>query len=486
MNSLQRFLYFVRMLKKIPLHWQVIGGIVLGALYAWLSISQGWNQFTLYYIKPLGDIFINVLKLIAVPMVLFSVILGVTSLKDINKLGNMGLKTLGLYLITTMLAVSVGLTLVNLLAPGAGQEDSIRERNRISYEMWRDDNGVVKLDDVCLRCDESNAGIEQELRNRKVEQNDWVADKLVKAESEKRKSNEIGPLKPLIDVVPTNIFKALADMSMLQIIFFAIFFGLVLVMIEPAKAEPVIKLVDGLNEVFVRMIWVVMKAMPVFVFALMAGQIVKAAGTDPDRFFELLDFLWRYSLVVVLGLLFMTFIFYPTMVSLLVKPMKFRAFLAGIRDAQVTAFSTSSSVATLPVTMESVHKKLKVSERTSSFVLPIGATVNMDGTSLYQAVAVVALAQFHMVDLSLGQQLTIIVTATLASIGAAAVPSAGLVLMIIVLESVGLNPGWIALIFPVDRILDMCRTVVNVTGDASVSTIVAYSEGELDVEPEPE
>ncbi len=321
------------------------------------------------------------------------------------------------------------------------------------------------------------------MKGQKQESNEWVSDKIEKAKREKQNQKDFGPLKPVVDVVPTNIFQALADTSMLQIIFFAIFFGLILVMIDPEKAEPVIKLVDGFNEVFVRMIWVVMKAMPIFVFALMAGQIVKAAGTDPDRFFELLDFLWRYSLVVVLGLVIMVFIFYPLVVSALVKSMNYRKFLSGIRDAQITAFSTSSSVATLPVTMNAVHKNLGVSERTTSFVLPIGATVNMDGTSLYQAVAVVALAQFHMVDLSLMQQLTIIITATLASIGAAAVPSAGLVLMIIVLESVGLNPAWIALIFPVDRILDMCRTVVNVTGDASVSTIVASSEGELESNP---
>tara|TARA_B110000046_G_C13009586_1_gene406079 strand:+ start:192 stop:1607 length:1416 start_codon:yes stop_codon:yes gene_type:complete len=471
------------MLKKIPLHWQVIAGIILGALYAWSSISFGWNQFTLYYIKPLGDIFINVLKLIAVPMVLFSVILGVTSLQDINKLGKMGLKTLGLYLGTTMFSVTIGLVLVNVLNPGGSQDDSIRVRNRISYEMWRDANGVMALDDNCLSCDEKYASVKEELAAKQEESNEWVQDKINKAKNEKKTQEDFGPLKPLVDVVPTNIFKALSDMSMLQIIFFAIFFGLVLVMIDPIKAAPVIKLVDGLNEVFVQMIWVVMKAMPIFVFALMAGQIVKAAGTDPERFFELLDFLWRYSLVVVLGLLFMIFVFYPLLVSFVVKPMKYGRFMSGIRDAQITAFSTSSSVATLPVTMDAVHKKLGVSERTSSFVLPIGATVNMDGTSLYQAVAVVALAQFHMVDLSIAQQLTIIITATLASIGAAAVPSAGLVLMIIVLESVGLNPAWIALIFPVDRILDMCRTVVNVTGDASVSTIVASSEGELEITP---
>jgi Na+/H+-dicarboxylate symporter len=208
---------------------------------------------------------------------------------------------------------------------------------------------------------------------------------------------------------------------------------------------------------------------------------VNAAGSDPEMFLELLQFLVRYSLVVVLGLSIMVFLFYPAVVGLLVKKLGFRRFMSGMREAQVTAFSTSSSVATLPVTMDCVKNKLGVSERTTSFVLPIGATVNMDGTSLYQAIAVVALAQFHMVELSIAQQGVIVLTATLASIGAAAVPSAGLVLMILVLESVGLNPAWIALIFPVDRILDMCRTVVNVTGDGAVSTIIAASEDELNV-----
>jgi Na+/H+-dicarboxylate symporter len=198
-------------------------------------------------------------------------------------------------------------------------------------------------------------------------------------------------------------------------------------------------------------------------------------------FMELLQFLGRYSLVVVLGLAFMVFLFYPTLIAVLVRKLGFKQFLSGMRDAQITAFSTSSSVATLPVTMDCVKNKLGVSERTTSFVLPIGATVNMDGTSLYQAIAVVALAQFHMVELSFAQQGVIVLTATLASIGAAAVPSAGLVLMILVLESVGLNPAWIALIFPVDRILDMCRTVVNVTGDGAVSALIAASEDELEV-----
>ena len=344
--------------------------------------------------------------------------------------------------------------------------------------LWRDAGGIEKLDDINLAQDPANAALVRDILAQEEGTNDWVADKLNKAEN----ASNSGPLQPLVDVVPKNIFRALSDMAMLQIIFFAVFFGIVLVSVEEPKRSSLIRAIDGLNDVFVGMVWMVMKAMPVFVFALMAGQIVKAAGTDPEKFQELLSFLLRYGLVVVLGLVLMIFLIYPIIASMGIRGMTPVKFLKAMRDAQITAFSTSSSVATLPVTMQCVNGNLGVSERTTSFVLPIGATVNMDGTSLYQAVAVVALAQFHMVDLTLGQQAIIVLTATLASIGAAAIPSAGLVLMIIVLESVGLNPAWIALIFPIDRILDMCRTVVNVTGDGTVSALVAQSEGELNPE----
>ncbi len=462
---------------RLALHWQVLIGLAVGVLYAWMSINFGWNDFTVDYIKPFGDIFINVLKLIAVPLVLFSIISGVASLGDPAKLGRLGIKTVVTYLLTTMTAVIVGLVLVNLFEPGAKVSEDLLESNRIRYELWRDANGIQVLDDINLRNDPALAQKVGVITQEQVSMNDWVTDKLNKAE----RTKSSGPLQPLVDVVPTNIFRSLSDMSMLQIIFFAVFFGVVLVGMPKAQAAPLMRAIDALNEVFVRMVWVVMKAMPIFVFALMAGQIVNAAGSDPEMFRQLLEYLLQYSLVVVLGLAFMVFLFYPSVVALLVKPLGFKQFLAGMRDAQITAFSTSSSVATLPVTMDCVRNKIGVSERTTSFVLPIGATVNMDGTSLYQAVAVVSLAQFHMVDLSLAQQAVIVITATLASIGAAAVPSAGLVLMIIVLESVGLNPAWIALIFPVDRILDMCRTVVNVTGDGAVSTLIAHSENELEV-----
>ncbi len=464
-------------MRKLQLHWQVIIGLLLGVIYSYLSVTFDWNDFTLDYIMPFGDIFINLLKLIAVPLVLFSIIVGVASLKDVRKLGKMGIKTLGLFISTTMIAVTVGLILVNVIKPGEKSIESLRIDNRIGYELWRTDNGIKKLDEICLSCDPANEAIVDEVRRKRhTEKPDgWVADKLQTAEQTRRES----PLKPLVDVVPDNIFQSLTAADMLQVIFFAILFGIMLVSLPPDKQDPVFKLVDGLNEVFVKMVWVVMKAMPVFVFALMAGQIVQAAGTDPEKFTELLSFLLWYGMVVVLGLALMIFVFYPVLVTSLVKKISYRGFLGAMRDAQITAFSTSSSIATLPVTMKCVHVNLGVSERTTSFVLPIGATINMDGTSLYQAVAVVALTQFHMVDLTIAQQLVIIITATLASIGAAAIPSAGLVLMIIVLESVGLNPAWIALIFPIDRILDMCRTVVNVTGDAAVSTIIANTEGEL-------
>lgn len=467
-------------MKRIALHWQVIIGLITGTVYAWLSVKFGWNDFTLDYIKPFGDIFVNLLKLIAVPLVLFSIIVGVTSLGDIKKLGRMGLKTLCTYVLTTFMAVLIGLALVNLIKPGAAVAESLRESNRVRYELWQTENDIERLDDIDFLNDPARAElVEQVRKDLSLEQadNSTLEDKLAKA----KKTKDDGPLQPLVDVIPDNIFQALSAQSMLQIIFFAIFFGIVLVTIPAEKSGPVVKLIDGLNEVFVRMVLVVMQAMPFFVFALMAGQIVTAAGQDSEKFFQLLEFLVRYSLVVVLGLGLMVFLVYPLLVSVLVKNMSWKKFMKGMRDAQITAFSTSSSVATLPVTMDCVHRNLGVSERTTSFVLPIGATVNMDGTSLYQAIAVVALAQFHLVDLTLTQQAVIVLTATLASVGAAAVPSAGLVLMIIVLESVGLNPAWIALIFPVDRILDMCRTVVNVTGDGAVSTIIATSEGEVEI-----
>jgi Na+/H+-dicarboxylate symporter len=457
------------------MHWQVLIGLVGGAGFAWLSIVFGWNSFTLGYILPLGQIFVNILKMIAVPLVLFSIVGGVASLGDVRKLGRLGGKTLALYLITTIGAVGTGLVLVNLFKPGSKADAELVTDNRLRYELWRDASGVPAVDDIRRVDDPALAERIATLRLDEGVSDPWLTDKLDQAS----KATEQAPLQPLVDLVPSNIFEALADVEMLQIIFFAIFFGAIVTGLSESRKKVVLDTFDALNEVFIMMVHAVMKGMPVFVFALMAGQIVKSAGTDPAMFLELLGFLLRYGAVVVLGLAIFLFIVYPSLVALFTKEVSYRGFLRSMRDAQLTAFSTSSSMATLPVTMECVHEKLGVSRRISSFVLPIGATVNMDGTSLYQGVAVIALAQFHGIDLTWAQQSGILLTATAASIGAAAVPSAGLVMLIMVLESVGLNPAWIALIFPIDRILDMCRTTVNVTGDAVVACIVSSGEGEL-------
>ncbi|MDX5326028.1 MAG: dicarboxylate/amino acid:cation symporter [Bacteroidota bacterium] len=470
--------------KKLPLHLQIIIGLALGIVWAFIASFLGLSDFTMNWIAPWGTIFINLLKLIAIPLVLFSIISGITGLSDVTTLGRMGVKTLGLYLVTTIMAVSIGLILVNTLKPGKYISEEQGVINRISYELWATRNNVPMLDNRDYLHKEAYAGY-LSAAEAKLAQDDANPEVTSKVNSAKS-AEEQGPLQFIVDMVPSNIFLAFNDSLMLQVIFFAIFFGLTIVTIPREKTMAVVGFVDGANEVFIKMVDIVMAGAPYFVFALLAGKLSELAGDDPSRVLEIFKVLGYYVIVVVLGLALMIFLIYPTIVSAIIAKKNnisfgkaYRYFNRGIRPAQLLAFSTSSSAATLPVTMECVHDNLKVEEEVSSFVLPIGATVNMDGTSLYQAVAVIFLAQFHLVDLTVGQQVTIILTATLASIGSAAVPSAGLIMLIIVLESVGLNPAWIAIIFPVDRILDMCRTVVNVTGDATVSTVVAQSEGKL-------
>lgn len=472
-------------MKKLALHWKILIGLALGIIYSFISSYLGWNEFTKDWIEPFGTIFIRLLKFIAVPLVLFSIIVGISSLPDLSKLGSMGLKTLVAYLITTVASVGIGLLVVNMFQPGNQMADDSRIKNRIKYELWvKKTEGVEILDGKNLLTDPEYSSYlttaQQELSNEEAR---MTEDESMKKRFENAQKMESGsPLSFLVDMVPDNIFSALTDgKKMLQVIFFAIFFGLVLVMLPNATTDPVIAFVNGLNEVFLRMVEIIMNAAPFFVFALMAGVIAKMAET-PAEVFEIFKGLASYSLVLSVGLAFMIFAFYPVIISLLIKEINYPRFFRKISPAQFLAFSTSSSAATLPVTMECVRDNIGVSKNVTNFVLPIGATVNMDGTSMYQAVAVVFMAQMHMVDLTVAQQLTIVLTATLASIGSAAVPSAGLVMMIVVLQSVGLNPAWIAIIFPVDRILDMMRTVVNVTGDATVSTLIAKSEGELNLD----
>ncbi len=473
---------------KLALHWKIIIGLILGIVWAFLSTQLGLSKFTMNWINPFGTIFINLLKLIAMPLVLFSIMKGISDLSDTTKLGRLGLKTLVLYLMSTVLAVAIGLLLVNLWQPGKSASEEQRIVNRIAYEMWvAETKDVEVLDGKHLLRDAAYAKYHDSAQE-KLSEAAEAEDVQTKVASVKEK--ESGPLDFVVDMVPSNIFTSLSNNKMmLQIIFFALFFGITLISIPRKKAQPVIDFIDGVNDVFLKMVEIVMAMAPFFVFALLAGTMVKMAGDDPNKMIEIFKGLASYSLAVLVGLFLMVFVAYPTIYYFLARRFKHKSmpasygyFFGAMGPAQLLAFSTSSSAATLPVTMECVRDRVGVSREVSSFVLPIGATVNMDGTSMYQAIAVVFLAQFHMVDLTIAQQLTIVLTATLASIGSAAVPSAGLIMMIIVLQSVGLNPAWIAIILPVDRILDMCRTVVNVTGDATVASIVAESEGEL-IEP---
>lgn len=461
---------------KLALHWKILIGLALGVIWALVSAQLGWSDFTDDYIAPFGTIFINLLKLIAVPLVLFSIISGVAGLGDPSSLGRLGAKTLAMYFGTTVVAITTGLILVNLVAPGKLVDEDTRVENRISYELWAQENNKEIKDGKSYLQDPQYADqVERAMGNATAEeQRAMVEQELANAE----KTKDAGPMQPLIDLVPDNIFGALStNGSMLQVIFFALFFGISLLFIAEKHSRPVLDFVNGTMEVFLKMVDMIMRAAPIFVFALLAGQISKMAGDDTQQVLQIFKGLSWYTLTVFAGLVTVMAVIYPLLVKLLVKSISFRGFFRAMSPAQTLAFSTSSSAATLPVTMECVEDNLGVDKKISSFVLPIGATVNMDGTSLYQAVAVVFLAQMHLIDLTLGQQLTIVLTATMASIGSAAVPSAGLVMLIIVLDSVGLNPTWIAIILPVDRILDMCRTVVNVTGDATVTSLIGESEG---------
>jgi Na+/H+-dicarboxylate symporter len=419
-------------MKKIALHWQILIGMALGVLIGLLmTLFDGGREIVQDWIKPFGTIFINALKLIAVPLILASLIKGVSDLKDISKLSKMGGRTIGLYLFTTVIAVSIGLLLVNIIQPG----NSISEETRMELVQNYSSDATKYSDEAA-------------------------------------KQKEVGPLQALVDIVPENIFGAASEnKNMLQVIFFAIFFGMGLILIPEKKSKPVKKFFDGFNEVILKMIDLIMLAAPYGVFALLAALVVESPSID------LFKALVWYAFTVIVGLTLMIG-FYNLLVWFITKKNP-STFLKGISPAQLLAFSTSSSAATLPVTMERVTEHLGVDEEVSSFVLPIGATINMDGTSLYQAVAAVFIAQAFGMDLSLGVQLGIIVTATLASIGSAAVPGAGMVMLVIVLGQAGIPEAGLALIFAIDRPLDMCRTTVNVTGDASVSMIVAKSLNKL-------
>lgn len=419
-------------MKSIALHWKILIGMALGVVFGLvLSFVDGGGAFVGDYIKPFGTIFINLLKLIAIPLILASLIKGVSDLQDISKLSQMGGRTILTYVTTTLIAVTIGLILVNTIQPGKS--------------------------------------ISVETRQELVEAYASDADQKREAAA---KQQEAGPLQALVDIVPSNIFAAATNnRNMLQIIFFALFFGIGMILLPQETSKPVKDFFDSFSAVILKLIDMIMMAAPYGVFALLAALVVEAPSL------ELFQALALYAITLLLGLAAMIVVY-----SIIVKIFTGRSpstFFKGIAPAQLLAFSTSSSAATLPVTMECVEENLGVDKEVTSFVLPIGATINMDGTSVYQGVAAVFIAQAFGLDLSLSAQLGIIFTATLASIGTAAVPSAGIVMLVIVLAQAGIPEAGLALIFAIDRPLDMCRTIVNVTGDAAVSMLVGKSIGKL-------
>lgn len=419
-------------MKKIGLHWQILIGMVLGILVGFWSAEMGWNQFIIDWIKPLGTIFINMLKMIAVPLIIVSLITGIANLKDISKISKMGGKTIGFYLFTTVVAVSIGLLLTNIIEPGSYMDESARDQLMEQYAGDADG-------------------------------------KIMEAEKQK----ESGPLQPIIDMVPENFFHSLTENGkMLQVIFFTILLGIGIILVPEEQSKPVKEFFSGLNEVILKIIDLIMLTAPIGVFALLAAILVEIPS------FSVLQALLIYALTVLGGLTILILFFYSVLVSVFTK-LNYFQFLKAIAPAQLVAFSTSSSAATLPVTMERVTEHLGVDDEVASFVLPLGATLNMDGTSLYQAVAAIFIAQAFGINLDLSAQIMIVLTATLASIGSAGVPSAGMVMLVIVLGQAGIPEAGLALIFAIDRPLDMCRTVVNVTSDAMVSSLIAKSQGQL-------
>ena len=396
-----------------------------------------WVVIVIRWVKPLGDLFMSLLKMIAVPLVLFSLVAGVASLNDTSKVGRIGGKTIALYLGTTAIAITIGLLVVNFFDPGTGMSPDLVEKLQANF-----------------------------------------ADEVTKREAVAKQVQDNSPLAQFFtQIVPTNPFGALSSGAMLQVVFVALMLGIALTRLETKAASHVIRVFQLLSDAIIEMVMLIMKIAPFGVFALISA-VIAEMGQDPEQLKELLGALTAYMGCVILALFLHGAIVYISILKFIAK-VSLSRFFRGIVPAQLLAFSSSSSGATLPVTMRCVEKNVGVDDEVSGFVLPLGATINMDGTGLYQGVAAVFIANALQKDLDFSDQLSIVLTATLASIGTAAVPGVGIVMLIIVLNQIGIGAAGIALILGVDRPLDMCRTVLNVTGDATVATAVASSENLL-------
>lgn len=410
----------------VPLYAKILIGMLAGVLIGIAALAFQQTGFVNNWLRPWGQVFIRLLQLIAVPLVFVSLVKGVIGLSDIGKFSRIGIRTIILYLLTTAFAVTVGMSLGLVVRPG----------------QFVDRQTVVSM---------------QENYKSVVEQK--------KAEADTMKNS--GPLSFLEEVVPDNFVAATSDnRKMLQVIFFAVLFGIAALCIERAKIAPVEQLFDSLYHILLKVIDFVIMFAPYGVTALMAGLVIDFSGN-----LSMFGALAVYAITVVGGLLFLLGVFYPTLISLFTK-MKPNFFIKTMYPVQLFAFTTSSSAATLPLNLETTENKLGVSNEITSFVLPVGATVNMDGTSCYQAIAVLFIAQVIGIDLTLMQLFTILLMTIISSIGTPSIPGGSYVILTMVLASVGIPPEGLALILGIDRPLDMLRTAVNVTGDATVAAIV--------------
>lgn len=426
---------------KVALHWQILIGMLSGIIWGVFAVKNGLGSITADYFKPFGTIFVNLLKAIAIPMIVTSLITGIASLSDVNKLSRIGGKSIGIFITTTILAITIGVIMVNIFKPGAGIPKETKNQLMSAY-----------------------------------------AEKAVKSAENAERFKERGPLDILVNLFPENLVSAATEnRNMLQIVIFVILLGVGLILIPKEKSVPVVTLFDSLNELILKVVDIVMLLAPVGVFGLIASVITEVAGDDPGKALNLLTALAKYGGVLILALITHLILVYLPMVKLFAKLSPI-TFMKKMRPVQLLGFSTSSSNATLPLNIENSTERMGLRKDVAGFVLPLGATVNMDGTSMYQAVAAVFIAQVFNMDLTFSDQLMIILTATLASIGSAGVPGAGMIMLVIVLNAVHVPAEGIALILGPDRILDMCRTVVNVTGDVAVASVVARGENAIDDE----
>ncbi len=463
--------------RKIPLHTKILIALVAGALLG-IALNQFWTldtwkslgvhdakaylsgsvvetnteassfagvaRFANQTADLVGKLFLRGLRFIAVPIILFSIIVAVAGLGDPRKLGRLGAKTLGIFAVTVLAALVIALVLVNVIQPGTGIPSETRQDLLDLYTSA----GAKTL---------ANTSVAQSLSFK----------------------------EQVLGMLTMNPFESLAKGEMLQVVIAAILIGLGLTLIPKAKAAPVIAICDGLSEAILELVRLLLRLAPVAVFCLITP-VITSLGLHA------LSALAKYCVAILVGMAMILFIEYPIVLMLFTnrrnaagvsQRVGFSRFFKALAPAQLLAFSSSSSAATLPVTMECCNDRLKVPEDITSFVCPLGTTINMDGTALFQTISVIFLAQLYGVDLSFAQQLTVAGLSVLVAIGAPGLPSASVVMMVVPLQAVGVPIEGIALILAVDRILDMARTVVNVSGDAVAAAVVAASEGRMNEAP---